>query len=344
METDLRLNGFGLTRTVRFYKAGQTLSATLRKNNARIVVVSLLKTLTEGVTKFALTVRLQTAQMRITRQRAKSTVTAGLPNRGFVARFGLRGFTVVELMAVVATIAILVSLLCAALEQTRNKALRIACLDNLKQLNLAWQMYTEDYEGYLPLNQTAGSALLDPRFPRFSTSTNSWVAGNPRTDRSTANLRNGTLFPYVKSVAVYRCGLDDSRVESQPEILRVRSYSMNAYLGGDEAMNPALKYSELRRPSSTFVFIEEHEKSRWESSFVVVPAIKPGMASALTSWLSTPSDRHEQGCNLTFADGHIEYWKWYSPKVEHDTMMSSSAGNRTRDARDLIRLQTVVGQ
>jgi prepilin-type processing-associated H-X9-DG protein len=279
--------------------------------------------------------------MRITRQRAQKAVAAGMPKR-FVLSPG--GFTIIELTTVVATIAILVSLLCAALEQTKKKALRIACLDNVKQLTLAWQMYTEDSDGALPLNQTEGSAMLDPRFPRFKTSSDSWVAGNPRTDTSTANIRKGTLFPYVKSPSVYRCGLDDSTVEKRPDLLRVRSYSMNAYLGGDEAMNPALKFSELRRPSSTFVFIEEHEKSRWESSFVVVPALKPGMAPALSTWVSTPSDRHDQGCNLTFADGHIEYWNWFSPKVQNDTMMSSSAGNRLRDARDLSRLQEVVGQ
>jgi prepilin-type processing-associated H-X9-DG protein len=279
--------------------------------------------------------------MTITRQRARDAGAARLPRR---VVFAASGFTAIELMAVVTTIAILVSLLCAALEQTKKKALRISCLDNVKQLTLAWQMYTEDSEGTLPLNQTGGSDRLDPRFPRFATSTESWVAGNPRTDTSTENIRKGTLFPYVKSVSTYHCGLDESRVESRPELLRVRSYSMNGYLGGDEAMNPALKFSELRRPSSTFVFIEEHEKSRWESSFVVVPALKPGITPALSSWVSTPSDRHEQGCNLTFADGHIEYWKWYSPKVEHDTMMSSSTGHRTRDARDLSRLQAVVGQ
>src|SRR5687768_891887 len=187
--------------------------------------------------------------MTITRQRARNAPSAGLPSRFALLR---AGFTVIELTAVIATIAILVSLLCAALEQTKKKALRISCLDNVKQLTLAWQMYTEDSEGALPLNQTGGSALLDPRFPRFATSTESWVAGNPRTDTNTANIRKGTLFPYVKSVATYRCGLDDSRVESRPELLRVRSYSMNAYLGGDEAMNPALKFSELRRPSGTF--------------------------------------------------------------------------------------------
>lgn len=280
--------------------------------------------------------------MTITRQKSLTSGAATLPPPP--RRLRVSGFTILELTAVVAIISILVSLLCAALNQTKNKALRISCLENVKQLNLAWRMYAEDSDGALPLNQTAG-AMLDPRFPRFNTSTNSWVAGNPRKDLDTTNIRRGTLFPYVKSVSPYRCAMDDSRLESNPEILRVRSYSMNAYLGGDEAMNPALNYSELRRPSSTFVFIEEHENSRWESSFVVVPVIKPGYASStLSSWVSTPSDRHDQGCNLSFSDGHIEYWKWYSPKLERDTMLSSAAGHRARDSRDLSRLQFVVGQ
>jgi prepilin-type processing-associated H-X9-DG protein len=111
-------------------------------------------------------------------------------------------------------------------------------------------------------------------------------------------------------------------------------------------MNPALLSSDLKRPSSTFVFIEEHERSRWQSSFVVVPAGKSlvGGGSSVTSWVSTPADRHEQGCNLSFADGHIEYWRWYSPKLEHDTKMASTVGGKHRDARDLGRLQAVVGQ
>jgi prepilin-type N-terminal cleavage/methylation domain-containing protein/prepilin-type processing-associated H-X9-DG protein len=253
-----------------------------------------------------------------------------------------QGFTVIELTAVVAIITVLVSLLTSALNQTKKQAMRISCLDNLKQLNLAWQMYSEDFDGALPLNQTA-SGFVHHRIPQLNSSSNSWVAGNPRFDASTDNIRRGTLFPYMRAVTPYRCAMDDSRVERHPDILRTRSYSMNAFLGGDEAMNPAMRFAELRRPSSTFVFIEEHQNSRWESSFVVVPAYKPGFAGNNGSWVSTPSDRHEQGCNLTFADGHIEYWRWYAPKTERDSMMSTSAGKH-RDARDLSKLQAVVGQ
>ena len=281
--------------------------------------------------------------MRITRVKAqKNRVAPRSPRRALPLR---RGFTIIELTAVVAIITVLVSLLTAALNQTKQQAMRISCLDNLKQLNLAWQMYADDFEGALPLNQTA-KGPLHHRIPLLNSSTNSWVAGNPRFDISTANIRRGSLFPYVKSVSPYRCAMDDSRVEGHPDTLRTRSYSMNAFLGGDEVMNPAMRFSELRRPSSTFVFIEEHQNSRWESSFVVVSAVKPGMTAGvggLASWWSTPADRHEQGCNLTFADGHIEYWRWFSPKTERDTMMSTSAGKH-RDARDLSRLQSVVGQ
>ena len=262
-------------------------------------------------------------------------------------RVSMAGFTLLELTAVVAIITILVSLLSAALNQTKQKALQLSCMDNLKQLQIAWFMYTtEDAEGFLPLNRTA-EGTGHHRIPQWGNSSNSWVVGSPLVDVTTANIQRGTLYPYVKSTAPYRCQMDDSRVNRHPEVLRTRSYSMNAFLGGDEDLNPATKAEEVTRPSSTFVFIEEHEMSRWESSFVVLPSIKPGKLVAagapVSTWLSTPSDRHKQGCNLSFADGHVAYWHWYSPKSSTDSKMSSAA-NRTRDLRDLQRLQAVVGQ
>ena len=283
--------------------------------------------------------------MTLTRAQASRIRPAAKPQ----ARFRLRGFTLIELTAVVAIIGVLVSLLCAALNQTKTKALRISCLDNLKQLQIAWEMYQDENDGALPLNQTAESITGKAnRIPTTGTSEGSWVVGNPRKDPNSLNIQRGTLFSYVKSVEPYRCPMDDSTVDGHPEIRRTRSYAMNAYLGGDEELNPALKYTELRRPGNTFVFIEEHENSRWESSFVVLPKVTPGGFKAAstpeTSWISIPADRHEQGCNLSFADGHIEYWRWYSPKLLKDSKLSSSAVSRTRDVRDLFRLQAVVGQ
>src|SRR5262245_60415148 len=89
------------------------------------------------------------------------------------------GFTIVELLVVVLLISILVSLLCAALDNTKAKALRITCLDNMRQLQSAWAMYVDDNSEALPLNQMA-PVPNHPRIPVSRlTSTNSWVSGNP---------------------------------------------------------------------------------------------------------------------------------------------------------------------
>ena len=247
-------------------------------------------------------------------------------------------FTLLELMAVVAIITILVSLLCAALNQTKARALRLPCLDYMRLLQLAWQTYTIDNQEAMPLNRTA-PAPSGPRFIARGSSTNSWVAGNPLADVTTDKIRQGTLYPYVRSDSIYHCPMDDSTVSGHPDTLRTRSYSMSAFLGGDPDLRPAPKVlaSELLRPDNVFVFIEEHPLSVWQSSFLVIP-MRPGQitaANATASWLSTPSDRHNQGCNISFADGHIEYWRWYSPKTPSDGTQLSSTPLDMNDIRRL---------
>lgn len=249
------------------------------------------------------------------------------------------GFTLLELTAVVLIITILVSLLCAALNQTKSKALRVSCVDNMKQLQIAWYLYTIDYNERLPLNQK-DPAPTHPRIPVVNSSSNSWVAGNPKIDLSTANIRRGSLYPYSESIGVYRCPSDDSTVMGHYDTARTRSYAMNAFLGGDPEWKPKMTLNELinPRPESTFVFIEEHEGSVWSSSFFVSPRSKLVSAASL-AWVSTPSDRHTQGCNITFADGHIEYWRWFSPKTEGINQQLTSNG---RELRDIRRLQATV--
>jgi prepilin-type processing-associated H-X9-DG protein len=173
------------------------------------------------------------------------------------------------------------------------------------------------------------------------------VAGNPRQDVTAANIKAGTLYSYVGSVGVYRCPMDNSTVYRNPDVLRTRSYSMNSYLGGDPELNPTPKYKfgQITRPDNAFVFIEEHESSRWLSSFWVPPSPPKGRMSAASSvvWPSTPADRHSQGCNISFADGHIEYWRWYAPK-EPSTLDKHLAGTppNLSDGRDFMRLQSCL--
>jgi prepilin-type processing-associated H-X9-DG protein/prepilin-type N-terminal cleavage/methylation domain-containing protein len=247
-------------------------------------------------------------------------------------------FTLTELAVVVGIIAILVGLFSSALNTTKNKALKLSCLDNLKQLQFAWTMYVDDNDDKLPLNQTAASGM-NPKIPFKRNSTNSWVGGNPLQDMTTENIERGTLYPYTQNSGIYRCPMDGGTVINHPEVERTRSYSMNAYLGGDRVdTDPRVKlrFSELvsPKPDGVFVFIEEHNSSRWGSSFDVAPREKIG--TGISSWISLPSDRHNQGCNLSFADGHVEYWRWFTAKkTKVQAAHLAAAGSEISDLRKL---------
>src|SRR6185503_14950326 len=71
----------------------------------------------------------------------------GMKLRPLHAKTGWTGFTLIELLVVIAIVAILASLLLPALSKAKEKARSIGCLNNLKQLQLCWQMYTDDYNG-----------------------------------------------------------------------------------------------------------------------------------------------------------------------------------------------------
>jgi len=215
-----------------------------------------------------------------------------------------QGFTLVELLAVVATIAILAALLLPILSRAKIKAQRTACFSNLRQLGFAWQMYYTDNNGYL--------AASFPGSPEV------WVQGNMTNAAEAVNpnlIAQGSLFRYAQNVSVYHCPGDMGVSVGGKVLPSVRSYSMNCFMGWRDPNLPPMpetasgyknffaKDSDLQRPSELWVLIDEDERSNNDGFFLTDPTA--------STWFDFPAisdHRHNFDFALNFADGHSEVW------------------------------------
>jgi prepilin-type N-terminal cleavage/methylation domain-containing protein/prepilin-type processing-associated H-X9-DG protein len=241
-------------------------------------------------------------------------------------------FTLIELLVVIAIIAIIAGLLLPALTRAKEKAQGIKCLTNLRQLQLCWQMYLDDNGGRLP-PQNPGISQTTSRLVGLP---GSWILGNAQDDVTSSNIENGVLFQYNRSTAIYHCPADKSTVIGHKNLLRTRSYSADWYLGVNPTVYPdpdiKVRFSEIGSPSSepgpsrVYVFIDEDDHDIDDGTFWSPRSLGP-------NWGDIPSARHSLGGNLSFADGHVEHWRWRWP---HKTAFSPTANED--DRQDLERL------
>jgi prepilin-type N-terminal cleavage/methylation domain-containing protein/prepilin-type processing-associated H-X9-DG protein len=257
------------------------------------------------------------------------------------------GFTLIELIVVIAVIAVLGAMQIAAMMGTKTNARTTQCLSNMKQLQVCWQMYATENNGLLPLN---GSQPV-PGPGAGGGSSASWVQGNGQSDPATPFIPNGLLYPYNKTLTLYACPANTRQITFPPNPPihftsyvgpQPRTVSINYPLGGFTAsgggvllngVRPALKYSEISNPAPgrMFVFVDENEFSVDDGAFAL--AVPGGLHDG--SWWNLPGSRHNKGTTWSFADGHVEYWKWHGTAVLQFTAYYKAADS----SDDLARVQ-----
>jgi prepilin-type N-terminal cleavage/methylation domain-containing protein/prepilin-type processing-associated H-X9-DG protein len=225
-----------------------------------------------------------------------------------------KAFTLIELLVVISIIALLIAILMPALNKAREQATGAVCLGNQKALVMAHIMYADENEDRVVGARTRLSSGTSPYTP-IAPARYCWVDTPPNNDivnliatieEKKAGIRRGFLWPYLDAIDVYHCPGD--RRELGPKAT-FRSYSLPNGLSatgvGSWGVMPAKKLSQIKRPSSKYVFVEESDARGVNTgSWVTYPQKEERY------WVDPLAIWHNGRSSLSFADGHAEMITW----------------------------------
>jgi prepilin-type N-terminal cleavage/methylation domain-containing protein len=258
-----------------------------------------------------------------------------------------RGFTLIELLVVITIIALLLAIFIPLLHSAREKGQRAVCMGNLRQLNLAWWSYAEDYDGRI----VPYWMIADPNIPNRAHCDITWAytrtfAVSPFEERT----EEGLFWPYVKSLKVYSCpaspeprnryyhGSKVHYLVSRGLYVQIQGSRMKvATFGGYEFTH------EIKQPGQRMVF--------FDLGICKGNNVGPYLGEKVSNrpedcWAQydIPPVHHSNGTCLSFADGHIENWKWKDPRtirIGHDYPYASLIDPQP-DNPDLQRLRRAI--
>jgi prepilin-type N-terminal cleavage/methylation domain-containing protein/prepilin-type processing-associated H-X9-DG protein len=262
-------------------------------------------------------------------------------------------FTLIELLVVIAIIAILAAMLLPALAKAKERAKTTQCLNNMKQLQLCYQMYLSDNSDHLPLN-----FVNNPP--------GNWILDHAQSDVTGKEIKTGVLYQYNTSLEIYRCPANTKIITATtfdpgPPLThpgdivpQVRTYSIEYSMGGNAAssvdgpwtltrnltFNSYSKANQVLRPSDKLVFCEEAQATLDDGEFGLYPLVNGNVV--VNIWWNLPASRHGNGCNWSFLDGHVEHYKWHGTVIaaNQNNGVGVSGGDFSGDTSDdLYRVQ-----
>jgi prepilin-type N-terminal cleavage/methylation domain-containing protein len=273
------------------------------------------------------------------------------------------GFTLVELLVVIAIIALLMAILLPALGRAREMGKRAVCMNQIKQLQVAWNMYCDSSNEKVPIGDIGYSWTFDPSIggnqlawrewphdlhPGVKPTANTNWGGGPGSGHAIGwdavlgasdeiwnhSISEGTLWPYVKDYKVYRCPVGPKGVLATYTM----SHAMNTWrqlpstgsAGSLSVPRTIVLRTAIKRTADRAVFLDYGER-KTGAYFVRYGDTAEDAANAKfydDTWM------HGRGIVVSFADSHVEYHKWTDPHhlKEHDAGIGWGAG--TRDTSD----------
>jgi len=235
-----------------------------------------------------------------------------------------KAFTLIELLVVIAIIAVLMAILFPALNRAREQGKRASCLNNMKQLALAWILYADENDDRIVNGEAynSGDGLAPVPTGGIHAGEQWWTGddcapGYMQGEKLAVEvqiraIRAGALYPYCKNEKLYRCPTGvrgEMRTytigDSMNGLRRDGTYNGNVGRLVGRTMLWVKKRTEIMVPGPSYriVFLDE---GRITPDSYAVHYLNP-------RWWDPPHVRHGDGTNVSFADGHSDYWKWNDP-------------------------------